>query len=303
MATDPHDQRVRLAAFAWLERQSEIHPEVLPREILVHGFEFDGQRVSLISQQGIFKPQILSEIPLSISTTIKGPYKDTFTPDGQLHYSYRGTDASHRDNVGLRLAMQRRVPLIYFHAIAPGKYCAAWPVFVVGDDPAALRIRVEVDDHRMLAVLASQGATSEQDRARRSYATRELRVRLHQQQFRVRVLAAYRAQCSLCRLRHEELLDAAHIIADSEERGEPVVSNGLALCKLHHAAFDRHFLAIRPDYKVEVAARILKEKDGPMLLHGLQAMNGRVIQLPSSRAQHPDRDRLEERLRAFRAAG
>jgi putative restriction endonuclease len=48
---------------------------------------------------------------------------------------------------------------------------------------------------------------------------------------------------------------------------------------------------------------ILKEKDGPMLLHGLQEMNGRVIHLPASRSQQPDRERLEERVRAFRAAG
>jgi hypothetical protein len=52
------------------------------------------------------------------------------------------------------------------------------------------------------------------------------------------VLAAYRHQCSLCRLKHEELLDAAHIIPDADPEGEPVVSNGLALCRLHHSAFD-----------------------------------------------------------------
>jgi hypothetical protein len=30
------------------------------------------------------------------------------------------------------------------------------------------------------------------------------------------------------RLRHQELLDAAHITADTEETGEPLVSNGLS---------------------------------------------------------------------------
>ena len=35
-------------------------------------------------------------------------------------------------------------------------------------------------------------------------------------------------------------------------RGEPVVSNGLALCNLHHAAYDRNILGVTPDLKVEV---------------------------------------------------
>jgi len=40
-------------------------------------------------------------------------------------------------------------------------------------------------------------------------------------------------------------------------RGEPVVPNGLALCKLHHAAFDGHLLGINPDLVVHVARAIL----------------------------------------------
>jgi putative restriction endonuclease len=186
--------------------------------------------------------------------------------------------------------------------LSPGKYVASWPVFVVADDPVALRVRVLVDDHRMIDMSAAWGAVDAREDARRAYVTRQLQVRLHQQQFRERVLAAYRAQCAFCRLRHEELLDAAHIIADSEARGDPVIGNGLALCKLHHAAFDRHFLTVRPDYRIEVSARILGEEDGPMLLHGLQELNQKVIHLPVLRSHRPDRDRLEERYRLFKRA-
>lgn len=42
----------------------------------------------------------------------------------------------------------------------------------------------------------------------------------------MRVLAAYREQCAMCSLRHAELLDAAHIIADVDLEGEPIVPNG-----------------------------------------------------------------------------
>ncbi len=130
--------------------------------------------------------------------------------------------------------------------------------------------------------------------------TSVVRRRLHQQAFRERVLEAYRTQCALCRLRHEELLDAAHITADALPEGEPVISNGLSLCKLHHAAFDRHFLAVRPDYRIEIRQSVLDEKDGPMLLHGLKEMHGSQILLPRATTLRPDRERLRERYAAFR---
>ena len=113
------------------------------------------------------------------------------------------------------------------------------------------------------------------------------------------MLEAYHTQCALCRLRHQELLDAAHITADTLPEGEPVVSNGLSLCKLHHAAFDRHFLTVRPDYLIEVRQSVLQEEDGPMLLHGIKEMHHRRIIVPSSATLQPDRDRLAERYKAF----
>jgi putative restriction endonuclease len=115
------------------------------------------------------------------------------------------------------------------------------------------------------------------------------------------VLQAYREQCALCRLRHEELLDAAHIIPDTEPEGEPVVSNGIALCKLHHAAFDRQFLAVRPDYVIEIRRDILQESDGPMLLHGLKEMHQKRIILPQAPEQQPNPTFLERRFERFRA--
>lgn len=83
---------------------------------------------------------------------------------------------------------------------------------------------------------------------RRRYPTRVFRQRLHQREFRERVVRAYQHHCAGCRLRRNELLEAAHIIADADSGGVPSVPNGLALCKLHHAAFDAHLIGISPDY-------------------------------------------------------
>ena len=106
----------------------------------------------------------------------------------------------------------------------------------------------------------------------------------------------------MCRLHHGALLDAAHIVPDGEPRGEPVVPNGLALCKIHHAAYDINLIGVRPDLVVDVAPRIRDEVDGPMLLHGLQEMAGTQLLVPHQRAAQPDSDRLAYRYERFRDA-
>jgi putative restriction endonuclease len=301
------DMQVRLAAFEHLAELVRAHGDVLSAGALRDGFEFRGQRVQLKGVQGIFKPAVLPELPLSITTAAPdpnrpAPYDDGFTPDGSLLlYRYRGTNPQHHENIGLRRAMEQRRPLIYFHGVVKGEYFAAWPVYVVGDEPGQLRFRVAVDDaHYMSEGLEVVAEGS--DEARREYITVTTRQRLHQRSFRVRVLKAYRERCALCRLRHHQLLDAAHIMPDADPLGRPVVPNGLALCKLHHAAFDQNFIAIRPDLVVEVRQDILDENDGPMLLHGLQEFHDRRILVPRRSDERPSSELLEERYRRFLSA-
>ena len=94
-------------------------------------------------------------------------------------------------------------------------------------------------------------------------------------------------------------MDAAHIISDSDERGLPVVTNGMAMCKTHHAAYDQDFLGVSPDYVVHINERLLADRDGPMLQFGLQAMDGKALQVPSRRDDRPGRDYLAERFARF----
>lgn len=301
------DRRVRLAAFRYLELGSAVHGDVWPRSALVDGFIFEGQKVTLIGPQGIFKPRIIpTGVALTVTTAppVVGrdrPYEDEVGDDGLLRYRYRGSDPSHRDNAGLRRAMWDRVPLIYLHGVAPGWYVPQWPVFVVADDPGVLTFTVAVDEPTALRADLDAGAVGE---ARRAYTTRMARQRLHQAAFRHRVVAAYRTHCSVCSLRHAELLDAAHILPDTHPRGEPITSNGLSLCKLHHTAFDVGIIGIRPDHVVEVRQDVLEEIDGPMLRHGLQEFSGgSLLVLPTRTADRPNREFLEERYEAFRSVG
>lgn len=278
---------------------------MLPRKVLAQGFDFREQRVPLLGPQGIFKPQIIPEIPLSITTSPKSPYGDSFDSDGFLLYKYRGTNPQHHENVGLRKALFQKTPLVYFHGVVPGKYLAVWPVFIVGDNPGELTFRVAVDDMSYIDKLkkpnTDMGFVVEPEAdARRAYITYGVKHRLHQGGFRERVLSAYKDQCALCHLKHRELLDAAHIIPDNEPGGKPIVKNGIALCKLHHAAFDSLFIGIRPDYRVIVRRDVLEETDGPMLRHGLQGLHDSKIIVPRGKNLRPDPELLERRWERFK---
>ena len=299
------DHAVRNEAFAWLGRQVEVlASDVLPWSVLSRGFNFEGRRVPLVSQQGIFKPAAC-DLPLSIRTSAQSPYDDHFEGN-RLVYSYRGTNLEQRENAGLRRAMRERVPLVYLHAVVEGRYLTVWPVFIVHDEPERLRFWAQADEVP-LELESSSGPVEAADilreEARREYVTREVRQRLHQRGFRERVVAAYRDQCAMCRLKHRDLLDAAHILPDCEG-GNPVVSNGLSLCKIHHAAFDLGVLGVRPvDLRVQVRRDVLIEIDGPMLRYGLQALHGEKLGIPRASRNQPDPQFLRWRWERFQQTG
>ena len=303
MVVDATDALVRRAAFAHVQALVERDGDVLSWSTLTAGFEFRGERVHLLSQQGIFTPRQCRQ-PLSIRTSANSPYGDSIGEGDTLRYAYRGTDPAHRDNVGLHETMHDRTPLIYFHSVVQGHYLAVLPVFVVRADPKALMFDVQVDEPSAIAPMREGAKVNDADEPiRRRYATIVTRRRLFQRTFRERVLDAYRRSCALCRLKHEPLLDAAHILPDADARGEPRVSNGLSLCKIHHAAFDRDILGIDPDGRARIRADILEEVNGPMLRHGLQEMHGVALRLPRRAQLRPDRDALAERFEAFLKAG
>jgi putative restriction endonuclease len=300
------DVRVRLAAFAWLEQQQRLRGEVLPAVLLRGGFPFEGQRVPLMGPSGIWKPKLLADLPLSITTTWDSPYQDRLGEDDSFIYSFR--DGEHVQNEYLRRAATRHTPLVYFHAVAKARYHALFPVFLVGVDEQAREIRVQVGDVRMpfayagIAGQAVLGVAEPLMGPEKAYRTVEAKVRVHQHQFREMVLHAYQRRCACCGFRHDELLDAAHIIEDRHEMGKPVVSNGLTLCSLHHRAFDRHFFGIDADGCLKVRPDLMKEKDGPTL-EGIQKLQGQGLRVrPRHREDWPDRDALDQRFQQFLAA-
>lgn len=288
--------------FDFLRDLTARHPEGLPSSQL-NTFTVGGRPLKLVVQPGIWKPAEL-EGALTIRTTYTAPnqlppYEDDISAGGLVKYAYRGTDGNHSDNRALRTAMREKLPLAYFIGVAKSVYQAQFPVYIVGEKPEEHAFLIAVDeaqrfiDPELVASLTPDG---------RSYFERLVRQRLHQPVFRARVLQAYQTQCAMCRLRHPDLLDAAHIIRDVDEGGLPVVPNGLALCKIHHAAYDRNILGVSPDLAIKVREDILDEVDGPMLRYGIQAMADVRLTVPRQHTARPDRDSLDRRYQEFLTA-
>ena len=198
----------------------------------------------------------------------------------------------------MRRAFELGLPIILLRKIQTGMYVPIFPVYVVKDDIADRKFLLALDEG--LRFVADPLHLKPVERA---YAKRVTRQRLHQAEFRGRVLMAYEQRCAVCTLRHGKLLDAAHIIGDDKPHGDPIVQNGLSLCKIHHAAYDANLLGISPKLEMHINKDLMHETDGPMLQHGLQEMNGRSLSLPAKRSDYPSKDRLAERFSEFRAAG
>lgn len=284
----PGELDVRRAAMAYLAEIMAASGGVVTRAQL-EAFTYLGEPLKLIDQsRGIRNPRELTAT-LSILSQPKGPYDDVETADGLLRYAYRAGDPDGGDNRKLRRAADLGLPLVLLQGISPGVFVPTFPVYVVADDPVGRFVEIAVDED--LRYLPRNDDT-------REYAERLTRLRLHQPVFRARVLRAYERACAICRLKHVDLLDAAHILSDAEG-GQPVVSNGLSLCKIHHAAYDRGILGVRSDYVVQVRPDVLLEVDGPMLKHGIQAVHDARLVLPAKLAERPDRDLLAQRYAVF----
>jgi putative restriction endonuclease len=292
------DDDVRSSCFASLDVLVAQHGGDVPyRAGLDQGFPFRGRRVPFLSpQKGIYRAAAQrGPAALSINTSSNSPYDDEEIAEGFL-YAYRAGDVHQPDNRALRATHSLNVPFVYFVSTRPGWYKPLYPCFTLADEVAARRVLVAPG--RMAGPFDEREAVLLDDPGERRYAVREVRVRMHQARFRGRILVAYDTRCAICRLREARLLDAAHIVGDLEQAGDPRVPNGLSLCSIHHRAYDQDLIGVSPDYEVRVSRRLLDEDDGPML-ELLKKFHAKPIEVPARPAWQPDRERLAVRFERF----
>jgi putative restriction endonuclease len=296
------DDDVRAACFAALDVLQAKWGADIHYVALREGFNFRGRRVPFLSRGfGIYRSREAQRGPaaLSVNSSFKQDrYEDEQAPDGVL-YRYQGDDPENYFNRWLRNAHLLGVPIVYFVGSRTNHYQPIYPTYVERDEPENLRVLLTFG--KMRGPYDEREPVHIADAIERRYVVREVKQRIHQAQFRGAVLPAYLDSCAICRLREVRLLDAAHIVADADEAGEAVVSNGLSLCSIHHRAFDQNLVGVSPEYQVHVSRRLLDDEDGPML-DVLKTAEGSTIHVPRSTSLRPDRERLAVRFERFVAA-
>lgn len=117
--------------------------------------------------------------------------------------------------------------------------------------------------------------------------------------FRRKTLEIYDYQCAACGLRIRlpqtddlTFVDAAHLIPFSVSRNDHP-TNGLALCKNHHWAMDRHLIAPTPDRLWRVSRLIEPRRSSGEA--ELRELDGKPILLPHDDAFLPCQEALEWR--------
>jgi putative restriction endonuclease len=100
--------------------------------------------------------------------------------------------------------------------------------------------------------------------------------RLGQGGFRVIVADSYNRACAVSSSHILHILDAAHI-RPYAQGGSHSPTNGLLLRQDIHTLFDRGYLTVTPEYRLEVSKRIKEEFNNGAEYY---AMHGRQINLP-----------------------
>jgi putative restriction endonuclease len=124
-------------------------------------------------------------------------------------------------------------------------------------------------------------AGEEHSRYGQEYLTR---ARLGQGTFRVMVTEAYHRSCSITGEKTLPVLQASHIKPFSKE-GPNRTANGLLLRSDLHILFDRGYITIAPDYRVEVSRKIKEEFNNGREYYPLHGK--RLKNLPDSALDRP----------------
>ena len=120
----------------------------------------------------------------------------------------------------------------------------------------------------------------------------ETRRAVRDVQFRRKVLSAYNGRCAMCGVQLR-LLDAAHVLPVYQPGSTDDTNNGVALCPLHHRAYDRALVAFDPTFAIKVSRKQVSELTSVSLSGGLQQFQAALrptLILPLDSREHPRRD-------------
>lgn len=305
MLTPAEERDAHLAAMQWFEKQKMEGHELFTHQELMQGFMWHGHRLPLIHQtQGIWKPSSFTSA-LTFKTAAPkprqdAPYADRIDDTGLLRYKFADSPSKQWTNKAMIVSYERKYPLAWLVGIRPANtifYYVRFPAFIARVDHRHSEFVIAIEE-AALPVPIDAGDTDSPIIERR-YSSRWTKSRIHQHDFREHVIGAYDIACAICDLPHAQLLEAAHIIPDAQDMGTPEVSNGLALCRIHHAAYDRNLIGIDAERRIHVAerARRLEIERDHFSLSTFESRH--LTHVPRSIRLQPDQNRLDRRFRAF----
>ncbi len=288
----PDDDFIRLLAINRVRELRDVWADAIPEGELAKGFLYEGHVVLLKGPQGIFKPRQLTDGPLTLMSTLGSHYEDElFDRANTLRYDYAPPSREH-ENDGLKNVMAAGKPVILLKQVKAKprpEYMVVAPLYVDGFDDARRQFALSTREV-LEAETQAPGALVVRE-IQKAYGETTVRTRLHQAYFRRDVLSVYRSRCCVCELRVRPLLQGAHIVPDAVAEGIAAVQNGLSLCSLHHAAYDRNILRVKTDYTIAVEHEWIETGDN-FARASLSEFDGRTIRLPGERAHYPNPDLL-----------
>ncbi len=155
------------------------------------------------------------------------------------------------------------------------------------------KVMDEVDILRRVAVASETVAEHEIEDSvsqPRRYAVTQTRRALRAIDFRARVLSAYEHRCAMCGVQLK-LVDGAHILPVPQPESTDDTSNGIALCSLHHRAYDRSIVTFETNYEIRINESTVSELRDADLVDGLQGFRENlrdIIVLPVEQASRPN---------------
>lgn len=296
------NQKILQSAFYAVRRLQSIYGDEIPWREIAKGFGYLGNKVFLASAaNGIFKPKEMAEGLLSIKTTVPKAGHVARYDDGQLGddvYKYAFEDAANgRDrNHYLYHAYNRQSPFVYFHGVAPGMYQAIWPCFIRRIDEINSYVEVIVGSSNVIG--ESGGVYTVPNKIEAKYYAVEAKRRGHQAAFSRMIMSTYKEKCALTRLPIRQLIEAAHIIPDCEN-GPQTVTNGIAMSRIHHKAYDSNLLGIDGDYKIHIRDDKRLVESVPFAIACFKELEGKKIWLPQDKSSRPNPDFLDQRFQFY----
>ena len=129
----------------------------------------------------------------------------------------------------------------------------------------------------------------------RRYAIISAKRALRDAGFRMRVLTAYSHSCAMCGVQLR-LLDGAHILPAAHPESTDGTDNGIALCALHHLAFDRALVTFDSEFRIVVNPDAVRSLMAAHRARGLDAFERALrpmLDLPPDRRDRPARRFVE----------